>query len=81
MHGGMDISDRMREQLQKQAEVYLKWESEETELEYQRLWRSLALECLRLASRATWSPLAAQCGNANDPTEDGWKFGKRIGDA
>jgi hypothetical protein len=52
MHGGTDVSDRKREQLQTQAEVFLKRESEATDPEYQRLWRTLALDCLRFAARA-----------------------------
>jgi hypothetical protein len=50
MHGGMDVPDEPRQQLLKQAEDCLDRAMETADSEYQRLWHTLALDCLRFAS-------------------------------
>ena len=50
MHGGMDVLDEPSRQLLKQAEDCLDRAMEAADSEYQRLWHTLALDCLRIAA-------------------------------
>jgi hypothetical protein len=49
MHGGMEVLEPSQ-QFERQGERYLSLATNEADPEYQRLWRILALEAVRIAA-------------------------------
>jgi hypothetical protein len=49
MHGGIDLPDGPSERFRKQAEDCLERAKEAVDPRHQRLWNTLALDCLRIA--------------------------------